>query len=302
VSIAPRTRALLRAGFFVPLLCSLVAAPAFAQGKGNGKGKSKPGGGPVTSGSAASSAANDAASAGGLAIRQFGAWLDDASLLARGSGSTSISFGHYGSLAGTQTDFPVVDAGFGLSKRVQIGVTVPYYHARFLDGTTIGGLGDVFLSSKVLLREATGKRPLGLALSPVVEISDNPLPGYDSFAWGLPVSIETQLAGYRVFGSTGYFSRGAIFAAAAVEVPVGERVVTIGGLTLMRSVNESLAADALGLSKARADVTASAAYFVSPSIALFGGTGRTLGNRDGTGTTFMLTAGISVNMVRGGRR
>ena len=74
---------------------------------------------------------------------------------------------------------------------------------------------------------------------------------------------------------------------------VGGSLVATGGLTMMRSTNESPAADAIGLSKGRSDITASAAYFLSPTIALFAGTGRTIGNTDGTGTNFMLTGGVS---------
>ena len=289
MSTSQTTRALVRAGFFVPVFLLVVAlVPAGAQGKGNGRNKVKSGSGPVTSGSAAP------ASASGFAIRQFGAWLDDASLLTPGDATTSITFGHYRSLAGSQTDFPVVDAGFGISRRAQFGVTVPYYHARFNDGTSIGGFGDVFLSGKVLLVEA-GSGSIGLAVSPVIELSQSPLPGQSRFGWGAPLDIEARFTGFRVFGSTGYFSRGALFAAGAIEVPVGERLVATGGLTLMRSTNESPAADQIGLSKGRSDITAAAAYFVSPSIALYAGTGRTIGNADGTGTTFMLNAGVSIS-------
>lgn len=277
---------LIRAGFLVPVLLFAVAvAPADAQGKG--RGKVKGGSGPVTSGSAA-----PASSGSGIAIRQFGAWLDDASLLAPGDAWTSITIGHYRSFAGSQTDFPVADAGFGITRRTQFGVTVPYYHARFNDGTSFGGFGDVFLSGKVLLVEP-GDRSIGLAVSPVVEFSQDPLPGQSSIGWGAPLDIEARLPGFRIFGSTGYFSRGAVFAAGALEVPIGERLVATGGLTMMRSTNESPAADAIGLSRGRSDITASAAYFLSPTIALFAGTGRTIGNADGTGTTFMLTGGVS---------
>jgi hypothetical protein len=289
VSTPHVTRALVRAGLFVPvLLLALSVPPADAQGKGTGRFKAKGGGGPVTSGSAAPT------SSSGIAIRQFGAWLDDASLLTPGDAWTSITIGHYRSLAGSQTDFPVVDAGFGITKRTQFGITVPYYHARFNDGTSVGGFGDVFLTGKVQLVEPSEGR-IGLAVSPVVEFSRDPLPGQSSFGWGAPLDIEARLPGFRVFGSTGYFSRGALFAAGALEVPVGDRLVATGGLTLMRATNESSAADAIGLSKGRSDLTASAAYFLSPSIALFAGTGRTIGNADGTGTTFMLNGGVSVS-------
>ena len=120
--MAHHTRALVRAGLFVPvLLVALAVVPAHAQGKGNGRVKVKGGSGPVTSGSAA-----PASSGSGIAIRQFGAWLDDASLLAPGDAWTSITLGHYRSFAGSQTDFPVIDAGFGITRRAQFGVTVPY--------------------------------------------------------------------------------------------------------------------------------------------------------------------------------
>jgi hypothetical protein len=292
VATAHATRALVRAGLLVPVLLIVFAvSPASAQGKGNGNGrvKAKGGSGPVTSGSAAP------ASASGIAIRQFGAWLDDASLLTPGDAATSITFGHYRTLFGSQTDFPVVDASFGITRRAQFGVTVPYYHARFNDGTSIGGFGDVFLSGKVLLLEPGPGQVFGLAVSPVVELTRDPVPGQSSFGWGAPLDIEARLPGFRVFGSTGYFSRGALFAAGALEVPLGDRFVANGALTVMRATNESPAADAIGLSKARSDITGSVAYFVSPSMALFAGTGRTLGNADGTGTTFMLTAGVSIS-------
>lgn len=287
--MAHYTRALVRAGLLVPLLLAMAVTAANAQGKGNGRAKVKGGSGPVTSGSAA-----PASSGSGIAIRQFGAWLDDVSLLAPGDAWTSITFGHYRSFAGSQTDFPVVDAGFGITRRTQFGLTVPYYHARFNDGTSGGGFGDVFLSGKVLLVEPRD-RSIGLAISPVVEFSQDPVPGQSSVGWGAPIDIEAKLPGFRVFGSTGYFSRGAIFAAGALEIPVADRVVATGGLTMMRSTNESPAADAIGLSKGRSDVTGSAAYFLSPSIALFASTGRTIGSGDGTGTNFMLTGGVSIS-------
>ena len=106
--MAHNTRALVRVGVLVMVVLALAAAPANAQGKGNGRGKVKGGSGPVTSGSA-----SPASSGSGIAIRQFGAWLDDASLLAPGDAWTSITFGHYRSFAGSQTDFPVVDAASG---------------------------------------------------------------------------------------------------------------------------------------------------------------------------------------------
>jgi hypothetical protein len=286
------TRTLLRAAL-AAVLIALIAAPASAQGKGKGKGKT--GGGPTTSGSAAPTNTTAAGEAG---FRQFGSWLDDASILGPGDAWTSISFGHYRSLGGVQTDFPVVDAGIGVSRRAQFGISVPYYRLHFADGTHIGGLGDVVFSGKVMLIDpADAKHAVGIAVSPVFEFSGDPLPGSPNITWAAPVSVELRAPGYRLFASSGYFSRGAFFGSGAVEVPVSDRVVATGALSVMRSLNENAAADAIGLSKSRADVTASAAYFVTPSIAIFGGTGRTIGNRDGTGTTLLLNVGVSLTFA-----
>ena len=262
--------------------------PADAQGKGNGRGKVKGGSGPVTSGSAA-----PASSGSGIAIRQFGAWLDDASLLAPGDAWTSITIGHYRSFAGSQTDFPVADAGFGITRRAQFGVTVPVLPRALQRRHELRRIRRRVPERQGAAGRAGRAGSIGLAVSPVVEFSQDPLPGQSSIGWGAPLDIEARLPGFRIFGSTGYFSRGAVFAAGALEVPIGERLVATGGLTMMRSTNESPAADAIGLSKGRSDITASAAYFLSPTIALFAGTGRTIGNADGTGTTFMLTGGVS---------
>jgi hypothetical protein len=295
VAIETTARALLRVTILAALLAGLTAVSVGAQGKGLGKGKGKSGSGPTTSGSAAPTGAAMTESAG---FRQFGSWLDDASILTPGHAWTAISFGHYRSAGGRQTDFPVVDAGIGFSTRAQFGISVPYYRLHFTDGTNAGGLGDVVLSGKFMLIDPTrGKRSVGLAISPVLEISDDPLQGSPAVTWAAPVSGELRGSRYRVFGSTGYFSRGALFASAAIEVPVKERVVVSSALSLMRSTNDNAGADAMGLSKGRADVTASAAYFMTPSVAIFGGTGRTIGNADGAGTTFMLTGGVSLTFA-----
>jgi hypothetical protein len=302
VALTRNGRALLRAAVASIFIASTAVAPAAAQGNGKGnaggKGKPKAGSGPATSGSAAPTYdATGTLIDGGLGMRQFGAWLDDASVLTPGNAWTSFSFGHYRSPGSSQTDFPVVDAGLGISSRTQFGITVPYYRVHFADGTNIGGLGDVFLSGKFVLIEPVDRRPYGVALSPVVEIAQDPIPGRGALTWGIPLSAEFRGDGYRVFGSSGYFSRGALFGSAAVEMPVTERLVATGALTLMRSVKADVLADEMGLAKGRTDLTASAAYFVSDSIAVFAGTGRTLGNSDGTATTFMLSTGVSVTFA-----
>lgn len=274
------------------VIVALAAAPAAAQGRGQGVGRAR--GGPTTSGSAAPASSPTSSAAG---VRQFGAWLDDASLLAAGMAWTALSFGHYRTPGGHQTDFPVIDASVGLARRAQFGITVPYYRLHFTDGSSLNGLGDVYFSGKFsILDPADGTGRLGLALSPVIELLDESTSD-DRFAWALPVNVELRSDRYRIFGSTGYFSRGAIFASTALEVPLNDRVVVTGALSMMRSLSDDPTADALQLPKSRSDVTAVAAYFLTPSIALFAGTGRTISAVEATGTSFMVTGGLSVTFA-----
>ena len=277
----------------------LAAAPAAAQGNSNGHalGRYKPKSNPAPTATTPAPSAEAVPIVGG--VRQFGSWLDDASLVEPSHGYASISIGHYRSLGGRQTDFPIVDGAFGLTPRLQVGVSVPYYRLTFNDGTRITGLGDVYLSTKVsIVAPENTERRIGLALSPVVEVLGNPDPIKNSrMFWGLPVDVELRRDRYRVYGSGGYFSRGALFGSGALEVPVHERVIVTGVLAYTRALNEDPGADMLALSKIRMDVSGAAAYVLSPSFVLFGSLGRTISAKDVNASSLVLSGGISVSFV-----
>ena len=225
--------------------------------------------------------------------------MDDASLVEPAHGYASISIGHYRSLGGRQTDFPIVDGAFGLTPRLQVGVSVPYYRLTFNDGTRITGLGDVYLSTKVsIVAPENTDRRIGVALSPVLEVLGDPDPIKNSrMFWGLPVNVELRRDRYRVYGSGGYFSRGALFGSGAFEVPVHERVIVTGVLAYTRALNEDPGADTLALSRIRMDVSGAAAYVLSPSFVLFGSLGRTISAKDINASSLVVSGGISVSFV-----
>jgi hypothetical protein len=266
-------------------------SPAGAQGKGRKVGQQRVSASAATTGSAAPLAAVSTPS-----TLQFGSWLDDASVSAPGSAWTSVSFGHYTLSGSNQTDFPVVDAGLGLADRVQFGLTVPYYRVQVPGSPTFGGVGDVYVNAKVsLIDPAASSRRFGLALTPVIEVLEQSS-GSNRVSWGLPFDLEYRLNGYRVYGSTGFFSRGAFFGGGAVEKAVNDKVVVTGALTFTRSLKEDLAAQAIGIPRSRSDVTAMASYFLTPSIVAFGGTGRTLGSNP-SATSLMVNGGVSFSFT-----
>lgn len=279
-----------RAAILVLLVLTLAAAPAAAQGRGKGLGKGR-----VEVTTAVPSSSGPTA-----AIRQFGSWLDDASLLEPGQGWAALSFGHYRMLGGRQTDFPVFDAGYALTPRVQVGASVPLYRLYLADGTRVHGLGDVYLTAKVsIVDPAQSDSGIGFAVLPLVEVLSHPDPidGGRLF-WALPVSAEIRQEKYRVYGSGGYFSRGAVFGSGALEVPVHDRVIVTGGFIVTRALNDDPIADSLRLSKTRADVTGGAAAILTPAIAAFGSIGRTISGTDENGLSLMLSGGLSFTFTR----
>src|SRR5689334_3680753 len=92
--------------------------PASAQGNGRPKG---PRPGTVTTSPTVS------ASSPVSTYPQFGAWLDDASALRRGDGALNIGAGYWRLAAMSQTNVPMLGGGIGVTDRLQVSASVPFY-------------------------------------------------------------------------------------------------------------------------------------------------------------------------------
>ena len=282
----------------------VAAAPAAAQGKGKGNafGHAK------STASAAPAAAATAAAAsapGGVpstemtGVRNFASWLDDASILEPGSGVMSFSAGYWRMAGFSELDVPSFDVGFGIGKRVQAGASVPVYHAGPPGGPVARGIGDMYLNAKVQLREPSADQRIGVALVPLVQVlSSEPAIAESRVSWGLPVAIEVQRSGWRMYGSTGYFSRGSLFGSAAVELPLAERTWITGTLTQSHSTRSDAGADALGLPVNRTDISGGVTWAAANRIALFGSLGRTLSRSHPTDTHLFASGGVAVSFDR----
>ncbi len=276
---------------FTFLLSVLVASPSFAQGKSLGKGRgAKPAPAP------AGSAAPPSATIPGTGVRHFGSWLDDASFLEKGKGWTTFGIGYWRSTGGHQWDVPSMDAGLAVHKRVHVGISTPFSYASYGDGYTSRGLGDTYLSAKVgvIDPDAEGHK-FGLAVVPIMEIlsSGSVLEGDSRVHWAIPVTVERRFDAFRVYGAGGYFSRGSIFGAGALEVPLSSRVVATGVLSHSRSIKDDPLSDALGLASSRFDLSGSVIYVVSDVITAFGSIGRTISETDANASTLAVTGGVS---------
>jgi hypothetical protein len=283
------------------------AVPAAAQGNGRGHAYGKRNQG--TSGGAATAATSGGAptsggpssasepSPAGTGARNFGAWLDDATIMPPGRGTLTVSFAYWRTPAYREVDLPVVDGGLGVSRRVQVGFSVPYYHASEPGGPMARGIGDLYFSTKIQLREpsASDKR-LGLSITPLIEIlSAAPSPDRGRTSWALPANVEWQGDGWRTFASAGYFSRGAVFGSAALEIALSDRAWVSGTFSQSHSLEQDDLSTALGLAKTRIDVSGGAGLSLSPNVAIFGIVGRTMSKQDFNSASLFLTSGISLS-------
>ncbi len=272
------------------VLLGASAANAQGNGRGNAFGHYK------STVSAASNPSTPVAesSIAGTGVRNFGSWLDDASILDVGSGFVSIGLGIFKTPVYREVDLPTIDSGVAIHRRVQVGMSVPYYRAT-VGGSPVGrGFGDVYLNAKIQLREPTGSRA-GFGIIPMVEVlSVAPLDGRSRVTWALPASVELQRHGWRVYGTAGYFSRGAMFGSGAVEVELSERTWLNGTISQSYSVGHDDLSAALGLHKARTDVNGGVTFALRPEVALYTSAGRTISARDDNSATFVFNAGLSL--------
>jgi hypothetical protein len=265
------------------LLLFAYASPALAQGH-RGLGKTK------------GHALPDPAIPG-TGVRQFGVWLEDATVSPAGRGWASFGLGYTSAPFGHEWDAPSVDAGLGLLPRVQFAVTAPFTKVSYTDGTTTRGLGDVYLAAKVgILDPAAAGRSFGIAVAPVVEfLSSGSVPeGGARTHWAIPVALEKRFEKCRVYGTVGYFSRGAIYGSAAVEVPLTTRITATGVLSHSRSLEDDPLSDAQDLSRTRWDLSGGAAYFFTPTATLYASVGRTVSRVDANASSFTAAAGVSL--------
>jgi len=281
--------------WWIAVAIAVAVAPsmAYAQGNGHGhaNGHAKQGG--VTAGSGSSATPLPAS---GAATRNFGVWLDDASVAAPGGGWMSVSFGYFKTDVFHEFDAPVADAGVGLNKRAHFGFSIPFYNLSVPGAASSHGLGDLFLHSKIQMRDpSTG---FGYAFVPVVEVASGAqTDGQQRVHWALPVSMEMQRRDWRVYGATGYFSRGSLFASGALERTLSERLSVTGTLSSSYSTKADPVAFAAGLGRVRTDVSGGASYAIRPTWIAFGSIGRTISSHDANSTNVSISGGLSLNLA-----
>ena len=269
----------------------LVPGATAAQGRGNGRPKQPATTVPSTTPSTAP------APSGPNSIPQFGFWLDDASTPAEGTGYTGIAIAYWRGLGDasnvSQIDVPVLGLTYGVTNRVQLSATVPFYRVRY-QGITARGLDDVYVSGKVAVVDPAATGHFGLAVGSALEILSVGNPDQSRVQWAVPVSVEFRGDSVRVYGSTGYFSRGAIFAAGAFEWTAAAGTAITA--TLAQSMSTVAASPDAALPRnALRDISVFVAHPLTDRLRAYAGLGRTFASAGAAGDAVTLSGGVSLS-------
>jgi len=226
----------------------------------------------------------------------FGTWLDNAAVNAPGEAWVSLATTYWRSSSLREIDAPSMGASVGIASHGQFGISVPYYHVTDQAGTTFHGLGATYLTGKFAVSE---DRRVKVAVSPTLEVLSWTAAdvGVHRVNVVLPLSVQTDAGAARLYGSTGYFSRGSVFGAGAAEWSAGPRATLVASLSHSYSVKADPVSDALGISRHRTDASGGVYVNAGPAVVLFASAGRTLSPVTDTSGRLSLTGGVTINVA-----
>jgi len=95
------------------------------------------------------------------------AWVDDANLLAPGGMWLGISMMRWAGSDVSEVDAPVVDVAAGITRRLQLGASVPHVVGSADQAAAAGGLGTTYLNTKIGVLTSGA---LKIAIAPTLEI------------------------------------------------------------------------------------------------------------------------------------
>jgi hypothetical protein len=268
-----------------------VSSPVLAQGRSQSHRKNGPAPTPPSRNDLAAPTAGAVSSGGATPL----AWLDDASVLEPGGVSVAMSALRWSGSGISEVNFPVVDVALGLTRRVQVSANVPHVIGSADPYGAAGGLGTLYFGSKIGLLD-NHESHVKVAVSPTLEVLSPSVvetlpPGEHRVQLGLPISMEIDRGAARIYGGTGYFTRGAWFTGAGGSYFVNDQVSVFGSFS--RSWRRSDVPDVPLNERDRKEVSGGASYAVSRAVHVFGSMSRTIATLEENGAGATIAGGVS---------
>jgi hypothetical protein len=222
------------------------------------------------------------------------AWIDDATLVEPGAASFAFSVARWQGSDTSEVDVPIIDLSVGLAPRVHLAATIPRV-AGSADGSgAIGGMGTSYFSAKIAAIDDS-KRKVKLSVAPTLEVLGRGVVQSTASErrahFGVPISLELNRFGPRIYAGAGYFSRGVWFAGAGAGMRATRR--TYLSAAYSRSWRRTDIANP-SADRARNEISGSSAFELRPNISVFATIAHTVATvvENGAGTT--VSAGLSV--------
>ena len=181
----------------------------------------------------------------------------------------------------------------GVARRMQVGVSLPYYHVTDQSGFTSRGFGASYVTTEFALSE---NPRIGVSTSPTVEILSWSSPEIGRVNFVLPISLQTSAGGAQIYGSTGYFTRGSVFGSGAIEWPVTAKATLVATMAHSYSVVSDPISDAQGIARHRTDGSGGVYYAARPGVVFFTSIGRTFAPIDQTSGRLAVSVGMTMNV------
>jgi hypothetical protein len=277
-----------------------LAGPASVGAQGNGRA-----GTPWTPPGLAKKAANNARNiptppiesptpATGARLQTFGFWLDTAYVNAPRETWMWVSTAYWRSPSLREIDAPAIGVNVGIAPRTQIGVSLPYYHLTDQFGFTSHGFGASYATLKLGVVQ---DHRVNVSVSPTLEILSWDSPQVGRINAVLPVNLQTFIGSARLYGSTGYFTRGSMFGSGAAEWSPGSRLTLTSTFAHSYSVVSDPISDRLGVSRHRNDASGGIYLSLRPTVVFFASVGRTLSPVTETSGRLSLNGGLTINVA-----
>jgi hypothetical protein len=138
---------------------------------------------------------------------------------------------------------------------------------------------------------------VNMSVSPTLEILSWSSPQVGRVNAVLPISLQSYVGRARVYGSTGYFTRGSVFGSGAAEWPANQTLTLTTTIANSYSVVSDPISDALGISRHRIDASGGVYVTLRPTVVFFASVGRTLSPVTSTSGRLSLTGGVTINIA-----
>jgi len=205
-----------------------------------------------------------------------------------------VSTAYWRSPSLREVDAPAFGIGAGVAPRTQIGVSLPYYHLTDQFGSTWHGVGSSYLTAKFGIVQ---DHRVNMSVSPTLEILSWSSPQVGRVNAVLPISLQSYVGRARVYGSTGYFTRGSVFGSGAAEWPANQTLTLTTTIANSYSVVSDPISDALGISRHRIDASGGVYVTLRPAVVFFASVGRTLSPVTSTSGRLSLSGGVTINIA-----